>query len=144
MTKDYLMVDSLELNLSTIQFDLLYKIKTYCLSLSPYESGGLVLKNKEILYFKSLCENEYNFYPDYEFYLYLRKPENISFCFHSHPDSPYPSDNDIFFIKNYDIPLIIYSLRLSTFLGVNIKNEKTIITRFIEEAGVWELDDQSR
>ena len=144
MTKDYLMVDSLELNLSTIQFDLLSKIKTYCLSLSPYESGGLVLKNKKILYFKSLCENEYNFYPDYEFYLYLRQPENISFCFHSHPDSPYPSDNDIFFIKNYDIPLIIYSLRLSTFLGVNIKNEKTIITRFIEETGVWQLDDQSR
>ena len=138
------MVDSLELDLSTIQFDLLSKIKTYCLSLSPYESGGLVLKNEQIIYFKSLCENEYNFYPDYEFYLYLRQPENISFCFHSHPDSPYPSDNDIFFIKNYDIPLIIYSLRLSTFLGVNIKNEKTIITRFIEEAGVWELDDQSR
>ena len=144
MEKDYLMVDFPELNLSITQFDLLYKIKTYCLSLSPYESGGLVLKNKEIVYFKSLFENEYNFYPDYEFYLYLRQPENISFCFHSHPDSPYPSDNDIFFIKNYDIPLIIYSLRLSTFLGVNIKNEKTIITRFIEEAGVWELDDQSR
>ena len=57
------MVDSLELDLSTIQFDLLSKIKTYCLSLSPYESGGLVLKNEQVIYFKSLYENEYNFYP---------------------------------------------------------------------------------
>ncbi len=144
MEKDYLMEDFLELDLSTIRFDVLYKIKTYCLSLSQYESGGLVLKNKEVIYFNSLCENKYNFYPDYAFYLYLRQPENISFCFHSHPDSPYPSDNDIFFIKNYNIPLIIYSIKLNTFLSVNIKNEKTIITRFIEETGLWEFDDQSR
>lgn len=133
-----------ELDLLTIQLDTLSRIKKYCLCNRPFESGGLILKNQKIVYCESFNNDKYNFYPDHSFYLYLTKPQNIAYSFHSHPDSPYPSDNDIFFIKNYDIPLIIYSLKLNTFLSVNIKNEKTIITRFIEETGVWELDGQSR
>jgi proteasome lid subunit RPN8/RPN11 len=143
MAKAYLMVDFQVLDLLTMQLDVLSEIKKYCISLSPYESGGLVLNNKQIIYCDSKYKDSHNFYPDDIFYLYLRRPENISFSFHSHPDSLDPSDNDIFFIKNYDIPLIIYSLKLNTFSSVNIKNEKTIITRFIEEAGLWKLDDKS-
>lgn len=135
------MADFQEPDLSTIQLDTLCEIKKYCLRNNPFESGGFILKDQRVVCCESFYNDKYNYYPDHSFYLYLTKPDNIAYSFHSHPDSPYPSDNDIFFIKNYDIPIIIYSLKLNVFLSVNIKNEKTIITRFIEETGVWKLDD---
>ena len=99
MEKAYLMVDFQELDHLIMQLDVLSDIKKYCISLSPYESGGLVLKNKQIIYCDSKHKDTHNFYPDDIFYLYLRKPENISFSFHSHPDSLDLSDNDIFLLK---------------------------------------------
>lgn len=137
------MVDFQEQDLLITQLDLFNNIRRYCIENSPYESGGLVLKDNKIIYCGSKHKDALNYYPDDIFYLYLRKPENISFSFHSHPDSPYPSDNDIFFIKNYDIPLIIYSLKLNTFLSVNIKNEKINFTWFVEEAGLWKFNGKS-
>ena len=42
-------------------------------------------------------------------------------------------------MKNYDIPIIIYSLNKNTFLSVNIKNETNLITWNFEEACLPEI-----
>jgi hypothetical protein len=64
--------------------------------------------------------------PPNDFFMSLiRKP--IFFSFHSHLHLLTPSEEDIFFIKNFNIPIIIYSLNWNRFLSVNIKNELKLI-----------------
>lgn len=127
-----------------IQYNIFNKIKNYCLSKYPYESGGLVKNNSEIIFCESVRQDLINFIPDNTFYYHLCKRDDISFTFHSHLFSADPSENDLFFIKNFDIPIIIYSLKYNIFSGVNIKNEKIITTWYFEEAGVWKLDGESK
>lgn len=132
----------LELDHLNIQSDILNKIKNYCLNKYPYESGGLVKKNSEIIFCESMRKDLINFMPEKSFYKHLCEPEDISFTFHSHLFSTDVSENDIFFIKNFDIPITIYSLKYNFFSSVNIKNEKIITTWYFEKAGLWVFDDK--
>ena len=88
MQKDYLMEDFQVQDHLIIQLDILSKIREYCLCNAPYESGGLILKDKKVIFCDSFYNDKYNFYPDNNFYLHLTKPENIAYSFHSHPDWP--------------------------------------------------------
>ncbi len=114
-------------------------IKQYCKKNYPYESGGFIKRDYSLIYVKSIIKDMLNFYPEPVFYNYLRKPDLLKYTFHSHLDCPLPSDNDIFFVKNYDIPIIIYSLNRNIFLSVNIIDEKINTTWYIEEAGLWTI-----
>jgi len=143
MERDCLMEHFQELDLLNIQSNIFNAIKNYCLDKYPYESGGLVKNYSEIIFCESIRKDLINFVPDKIFYNHLCKPDDISFTFHSHLFSADPSENDIFFIKNFDIPIIIYSLKYNIFSGVNIKNEKIITTWYFEEAGMWKLNSQS-
>lgn len=126
-----------------IQSNIFNTIKNYSLDKYPYESGGLVKNCSEIIFCESVRKDLINFIPDKTFYKHLLKPEDINFTFHSHLFSIDPSENDIFFIKNFDIPVIIYSLKYNVFSSVNIKNEKIITSWFFEEAGIWKLNSKS-
>jgi len=128
------MVDFLEQDLTIIQCKFLLKsIKNYCLSNYPYESGGLIFRNGSLKSYQSKIKDCHNYLPIDDFYTDIVKNNNIVASFHSHLNSLTPSDNDFFFIKNYDIPIIIYSLNDNTFLSVNIKNETNLITWNFEE-----------
>lgn len=137
------MEDFQGLDLLNIQHKTFNEIKKYCLSRFPYESGGLVKNNDEIIFCESLKKDLINYTPDANFFYHLTRVPAIKYSFHSHLFSPDPSDNDIFFIKNYNIPIIIYSLKYNVFSGVNIKNEKIITTWYFEKAGMWDFDGQS-
>jgi len=134
------MVDFLGQNLSIIQYkDLLKSIKNYCLSNYPYESGGLIFANGVTKEYKSKIKDCHNYLPIDDFYIDIVKNQNVVASFHSHLNSLTPSGNDLFFMKNYDIPIIIYSLNKNTFLSVNIKDETNLITWNFEEACLPEI-----
>jgi len=97
-------------------------IKKLLLNNYPFESGGLIDENLNILYYPSLQNNCHSYYPPPQFFVSVVK-KKILFSFHSHLHILDPSEEDIFFLKNYDIPIIIYSLNYDCFLSVNIKNE---------------------
>jgi proteasome lid subunit RPN8/RPN11 len=133
------MEDFQELDHLIIPHNSFNDIKEYCLKNYPYESGGLVLNTNEIVFIESLRKDMLNYYPSLDFYKYIIKSSLVKFVFHSHLYSPEPSENDIFFIKNYDIPAIIYSLNKNVFLSVNIKHEEINTAWYIEEAGLWRI-----
>jgi hypothetical protein len=134
------MVDFLEQDLSTIQFEkILNAIQSYCLSNYPYESGGLIYKDGSIKTYASQINDCNRYLPIYEFYIDLVKGENVLASFHSHLYILKPSDDDLFFIKNYDIPIIIYSLNNKAYLSVNIKNETNLITWPFEKTCVCKV-----
>ncbi len=120
---DYHMEDFLELDPTIIKHkNLLLSIKKLLLNNYPFESGGLVDKNLNILSYPSLQNDCHSYYPPPQFFVSVVK-KKILFSFHSHLHILDPSEEDIFFLKNYDIPIIIYSLNYDCFLSVNIKNE---------------------
>ncbi len=120
---DYHMEDFLELDPTIIKHkNLLLSIKKLLLNNYPFETGGLIDKNLNILYYPSLQNDCHSYYPPPQFFVSVVK-KKILFSFHSHLHILDPSEEDIFFLKNYDIPIIIYSLNYDCFLSVNIKNE---------------------
>jgi proteasome lid subunit RPN8/RPN11 len=122
------MEDFLELDPTIIKHkNLLLSIKKLLLNNYPFESGGLVDKNLNILSYPSLQNDCHSYYPPPQFFVSVVK-KKIIFSFHSHLHILDPSEEDIFFLKNYDIPIIIYSLNYDCFLSVNIKNEGSRIT----------------
>lgn len=130
---DYLLEDSQEQDLTIIKLNNILKdIKYFLLSNYPFESGGLVDCNYNIYKYTAKNQNCHSFMPPDDFFLTLiRKP--ILFSFHSHLHLLTPSEDDLFFIKNYDIPIIIYSLNWDRFLSVNIKHETSYFTWPIEK-----------
>lgn len=103
------------------------EIKKLLLRKYPFESGGLVDFDLNILHFSSKKDNCLTYYPPDEFYLSLIRNKYL-FCYHSHLHILRPSEDDLFFIKNYDLPLIIYSLNFDKFLSVNRYNETNCLT----------------
>lgn len=130
---DYLMVDSQALDPTIIKHKTLFKsIKKHLLQKYPFESGGLVDQDLNILYYPSIKNSCHHYFPPDEFYLDLiRKP--ILFSFHSHLHLLKPSEEDIFFLKSYDFPIIIYSLNYNSFLSVNINNETSGFTWYTKK-----------
>lgn len=130
---DYLMVDFLEQDLSIIKHKNLFKsIKKFLLQKYPFESGGLVDQDLNILYYQSIYDSCHSYFPPPQFYVDLvKKP--ILFSFHSHLHLLKPSEEDIFFLKSYDIPIIIYSLNYNRFLSVNINNETSGFTWYTKK-----------
>ena len=130
---DCLSEDSQEQDLITIKLNNTLKdIKSFLLSNYPFESGGLVDYDFNIYKYTANHQSCHKFMPPDDFFLTLiRKP--ILFSFHSHLHLLTPSEDDIFFIKNYDIPIIIYSLNWDRFLSVNIKHETSYFTWPIEK-----------
>ncbi len=125
---DYHMEDFLELDPTIIKHkNLLLSIKKLLLNNYPFESGGLIDENLNILYYPSLQNDCHSYYPPPQFFVSVVK-KKILFSFHSHLHILDPSEEDIFFLKNYDIPIIIYSLNYDCFLSVNIKNEGSRFT----------------
>lgn len=102
-------------------------IKRLLLSKYPFESGGLVDFDLNIFPFQSKKDNCWTYYPPDEFYLSIVRNKYL-FCYHSHLHILKPSKDDLFFIKNYDLPLIIYSLNFDKFLSVNTKDEANYLT----------------
>jgi hypothetical protein len=122
------MEDFLELDPTIIKHkNLLLSIKKLLLNNYPFESGGLIDENLNILYYPSLQNDCHSYYPPPQFFISVVK-KKIIFSFHSHLHVLHPSEEDVFFLKNYDIPIIIYSLNYDCFLSVNIKNEGSRIT----------------
>ena len=130
---DYLLEDSQEQDLTITKLNkILEEIKIFLLSNYPFESGGLVDSDLNIYKFKSKNPNCHEFFPPDEFFMKVIR-KKILFSFHSHLHLLNPSEQDIFFIKNYDIPIIIYSLNWNRFLSVNIKHETSYFTWPIKE-----------
>lgn len=127
------MVDSQALDPTIIKHKTLFKsIKKLLLQKYPFESGGLVDQDLNILYHPSIKNSCHRYFPPDEFYLDLiRKP--ILFSFHSHLHLLKPSEEDIFFLKSYDFPIIIYSLNYNSFLSVNINNETSGFTWYTKK-----------
>jgi proteasome lid subunit RPN8/RPN11 len=130
---DYRLVDFQEQDRTIIKLNIVLKdIKSFLISNYPFESGGLVDSDFNIYKYKAKNQSCHVFMPPDDFFITLiRKP--ILFSFHSHLHLLTPSKEDIFFIKNYDIPIIIYSLNWNRFLSVNIKNETSYFTWPIEK-----------
>ena len=130
---DYPLEDSQEQDHTIIKLNFILKdIKSFLLSNYPFESGGLVDIDFNIYKYKANNPSCHSFMPPDDFFITLiRKP--ILFSFHSHLHLLTPSEDDIFFIKNYDIPIIIYSLNWDRFLSVNIKHETSYFTWPIEK-----------
>jgi proteasome lid subunit RPN8/RPN11 len=125
---DYLLEDFQEQDLTIIKLNkALEEIKTFLLSNYPFESGGLVDKDYNIYKYTSDNPSCHRFFPPNDFFLKLIRKQFL-FSFHSHLHLLNPSEEDIFFIKNYDIPIIIYSLNWDRFLSVNIKHETSYFT----------------
>ena len=111
---------------------ILLQIKSLLLKNYPFETGGLVDENLNIFHYNSVCNSCHSYIPPAEFFFDLIN-KKILFSFHSHLHLLKPSDEDIFFLKNYDIPIIIYSLNYNRFLSVNINNETGRFTWFTKE-----------
>ena len=63
--------------------------------------------------------------PPYDFYLDIINFKNdILFCFHSHINNEKVSENDLKFIKVYNLDSLIYIIDSKKFLSVNTKYEK--------------------
>lgn len=121
---DYHLADFLGLDRLTIKHKtILVDIKRILLSKYPFEHGGLVNHNLEIIEYKSTSLDCHNYIPPQEFFISLVRNKHL-FSFHSHLNLVEPSENDLFFIRNYNLPIIIYSLNFDLFLGVNKENEK--------------------
>ena len=126
-------VDFQQQDLSVIKFNrILQQIKTGLLQNYPFESGGLVFSNGEVCFYKSKKDHCHSYLPSFQFYKDLLV-KDVWFSFHSHLHLLKQSDDDIFFIKNYNIPIIIYSLNYNCFLSVNTKNETNYFTWPVEE-----------
>ena len=125
---DYLLVDFQEQDHSITKLNNAIKeIKIFLLSNYPFESGGLVDCDFNVYKYKAVNPSCHRFMPPDDFFTTLiRKP--MLFSFHSHLHLLTPSEEDLFFIKNFDIPVIIYSLNWNGFLSVNIKNETSYFT----------------
>lgn len=106
---------------------ILLDIKKRLLSHYPFETGGLIDSFKNIHFYESLHNNCHHYYPPPEFYVSLIK-NKIVCSFHSHLHILKPSEQDLFFIKNFDIPIIIYSLNYDSFLSVKYNNEDDSLT----------------
>ena len=130
---DYLLGDSQEQGHTIIKLNEVIKdIKYFLLSNYPFESGGLVDCDFNVYKYKAINPSCHEFIPPDDFFMTLiRKP--MLFSFHSHLHLLTPSEEDIFFIKNFDVPIIIYSLNWDSFLSVNIKNETSYFTWPIEK-----------
>ena len=100
---------------------------------------SLIFTNGVIKEYPSKIKDCHNYLPIDDFYIDIVKNQNVVASFHSHLNSLTPSGNDLFFMKNYDIPIIIYSLNKNTFLSVNIKDETNLITWNFEEACLPEI-----
>jgi len=138
----YLMGDFQELGHIIIKRkDIFLNIKSLLLSKYPFESGGLIDEDLNILYYPSLQDNCHCYYPPPEFFVSVIK-KKILFSFHSHLHILDPSEEDIFFLKNYDIPIIIYSLNYNRFLSVNIKNETGCFTWFTKEINLSDVQGE--
>jgi len=88
------------------------KIRNYCRNRSTYESGGHVYKNYDIDFFEPVEKHESCYLPNIEFYMNLiNKKEDILFSFHSHLEETQPSEEDISFIRVYNINSLIYILK---------------------------------
>ena len=130
---DYHLEDFQEQDHTIIKLNIVLKeIKNFLLSNYPFESGGLVDKNLNIYKYKSNYQSCHRFHPPDDFFLKIIRGDFL-FSFHSHLHLLTPSDEDDFFIKNYDIPIIIYSLNWDRFLSVNIKHETSYFTWPITE-----------
>jgi proteasome lid subunit RPN8/RPN11 len=123
MKEDYLMEGSPELNLLNLSCNgSLGKIAKNLKKTYPFESGGLVYGDFSVKQFESRTNNRHEYLPVNSFFLSLVRDKPI-FCYHSHLNSPEPSEKDLFFVKSYGIALIIYSLHYKVFLSVNSKYE---------------------
>lgn len=124
----FLMVDFQEHDHIIIKHKSLFiKIKNLLIQQYPFESGGLVDKDLNILYYPSVDNDCHSYTPPPQFFVDLVK-KSILFSFHSHLHILNPSDEDIFFLKSYDVPIIIYSLNNKSFLSVNTNNEASRFT----------------
>lgn len=119
-----------ELGRTITKFSVFSSIKKELLRAYPFESGGLVYKTGEIRVFHSLQNNCLSYYPSNEFFVSIIKDKPL-FCFHSHLHLPKPSNEDLFFLKSYELPLIIYSLNYDCFSSVNIRGEEDYLTWFV-------------
>lgn len=121
---DYHLADFLGLNHTiTKHKDLFFDIKKILLRKYPFEHGGLVDLDFNVLEYESSHSDCHNYFPNHSFFIDLVRKRHL-FSFHSHLHFLDPSENDLFFIKNYNIPIIIYSLNYDTFLGVNTRYER--------------------
>lgn len=120
-------------DLSVIKFNsILTVIKRELLANYPFEHGGLVDFDGNVSFYPSKKGHCHFYLPCFDFYKCLLN-KKIWFSFHSHLHLLKPSEDDFFFIKNYDIPIIIYSLNYNSFLSVNTKNETNYFTWPFEE-----------
>ncbi len=126
---DYLMEDFLvqDLIITKSNEKILLDIKKRLLSYYPFETGGLIDSCQNVHFYQSLNNNCHHYYPPPEFYVSLIK-NKIVCSFHSHLHILKPSEQDLFFIKNFDIPIIIYSLNYNRFLSVKYNNEDNCLT----------------
>ena len=140
---DYLLVDFQEQDHSITKLNNAIKeIKIFLLSNYPFESGGLVDCDFNVYKYKAVNPSCHRFMPPDDFFMSLiRKP--ILFSFHSHLHLLTPSEEDLFFIKNFNIPIIIYSLNWNRFLSVNIKNETSYFTWPLEKDSLPFLSSES-
>jgi proteasome lid subunit RPN8/RPN11 len=117
------MEGSPELNLLNLSYSGgLQKIAKNLKKTYPFESGGLVYGDFSVKQFESRINDRHEYLPVDSFFLSLIRDKPI-FCYHSHLNSPEPSEKDLFFVQSYGIPLIIYSLHDKVFLSVNTKYE---------------------
>jgi proteasome lid subunit RPN8/RPN11 len=140
---DCRLVDFQEQDHTIIKLNIVLKdIKNFLISNYPFESGGLVDFDFNVYKYKAVNPSCHRFMPPNDFFMSLiRKP--ILFSFHSHLHLLTPSEEDLFFIKNFNIPIIIYSLNWNRFLSVNIKNETSYFTWPLEKDSLPFLSSKS-
>lgn len=105
--------------------DVYNEIAVRCSENASIETGGYVDKDLNVCFFDSIVESPDFFIPPHSFYLdIINRKEDILFCFHSHIYNANASEEDIKFIKIYNIPSLIYIIKDSEFLSVNTKYEE--------------------
>lgn len=121
------MEDFPALDLTNIELaDVYDKISKYCLDKRDYETGGIVKKDLSVSFFEPIAKHEAVYLPDFDFYLeVINNKKDILFCFHSHLQNDDASEEDLKFIKVYNIPSLIYIINSNKFLSVNTRYEKS-------------------
>tara|TARA_E500000305_G_scaffold109324_2_gene113997 strand:- start:545 stop:913 length:369 start_codon:yes stop_codon:yes gene_type:complete len=112
------------------------KIACNSIKNDPFESGGYVKKDFSITFFQSVHLHSHIYAPPYDFYLDIINFKNdILFCFHSHINNEEVSENDLKFIKVYNLDSLIYIIDSKKFLSVNTKYEKNYFSWDFKSAG---------
>lgn len=122
---DFLAQDHLNIELKNVYAE----IKNYCRKKYPFESGGYVTKDFKLHFFDSVKDSCLFYLPKHNFYLdIINKKDTILFAFHSHVSFKDASEEDLKFIKLYDISSLIYIMNSDLFLSVNTRYEKSYLS----------------